>query len=648
MKRLLLISTLCLSAIGVVAGDIHIKGRVIDQDGKPIANARVYYEADEMPGSGIGPDAMYNSLTNSDLLGYWEMTISSRYGADQFSVTHPGYTSFNTSRWNLDFTSISEVIVTLYNALYYKAEEMATISLPITPDPTLGRYYLLDREEGNKLIFVRELFPKANNPYIFFPYKDVSIDISEFASGSYFLFNSIGTENVWMGGLEDSRYDRESTSPRKFYPFENNYSAYGIHADIPMHAVLAYTPEAFTEVDVQTGEVRQVLPELVFQDYRPLVERGKVWRTAYGPDVENAHNFYEYRFLGNVTVDGKECYLLGRSELAFNEGGVFYPIDTICVGALYEEGQKVYVAYAFGEERRYGYFNSNYFLESPVLLYDFASPVGTEIKLLQNGPKFSYIIADKSKGLSSFYQDMYNMTFNGNCTIVGIKLNDNIIEDEPSTVWLEGVGSRFSPLDNIYDLFQYGYMAERLLTCSVGDEILYMKGDLNSIWPDNDVKKQWLDFTHTVKPRPKAPRRSESVEASEEEESLTGEYSARELFVNLKTLDGAYTVTMRNSQSEEVYRKEVQTSNIVALNTDLTKYAKGTYTLVIENDAESYTATLTIGDEDGITSPMANAKESMFNVQWLMFNGIYDLTGRRLTSRPAKGLYIENQKLKVR
>jgi len=380
--------------------------------------------------------------------------------------------------------------------------------------------------------------------------------------------------------------------------------------------------------------------------YRPLVERGKVWRTAYGPDVENAHNFYEYWFLGNVTVDGKECYLLGRSELAFNEGGVFYPIDTICVGALYEEGQKVYVAYAFGEERRYGYFNSNYFLESPVLLYDFASPVGTEIKLLQNGPKFSYIIADKSKGLSSFYQDMYNMTFNGNCTFVGIKLNDNIIEDEPSTVWLEGVGSRFSPLDNIY--FPYGYMAERLLTCSVGDEILYMKGDLNSIWPDNDVKKQWLDFTHTVKPRPKAPRRSESVEAGEEEESLTGEYSARELFVNLKTLDGAYTVTMRNSQSEEVYRKEVQTSNIVALSTDLTKYAKGTYTLVIENDAESYTATLTIGDEDGITSPMANGKESMVNVQWLMFNGIYDLTGRRLTSRPAKGLYIENQKLKVR
>lgn len=382
--------------------------------------------------------------------------------------------------------------------------------------------------------------------------------------------------------------------------------------------------------------------------YRPLVERGKVWRTAYGPDVENAHNFYEYLFLGNVTVDGKECYLLGRSELAFNEGGVFYPIDTICVGALYEEGQKVYVAYAFGEERRYGYFNSNYFLESPVLLYDFASPVGTEIKLLQNGPKFSYIIADKSKGLSSYYQDMYNMTFNGNCTFVGRKLNENIIEDVPSTVWLEGVGSRFSPLDNIYDLFQYGYMAERLLTCSVGDEILYMKGDLNSIWPDNDVKKQWLDFTHTVKPRPKAPRRSESVEAGEEEESLTGEYSARELFVNLKTLDGAYTVTMRNSQSEEVYRKEVQTSNIVALNTDLTKYAKGTYTLVIENDAESYTATLTIGDEDGITSPMANAKESMVNVQWLMFNGIYDLTGRRLTSRPAKGLYIENQKLKVR
>lgn len=45
---------------------------------------------------------------------------------------------------------------------------------------------------------------------------------------------------------------------------------------------------------------------------------------------------------------------------------------------------------------------------------------------------------------------------------------------------------------------------------------------------------------------------------------------------------------------------------------------------------------------------MFNGQNSMVNVQWLMFNGIYDLTGRRLTSRPAKGLYIENQKLKVR
>lgn len=356
--------------------------------------------------------------------------------------------------------------------------------------------------------------------------------------------------------------------------------------------------------------------------YRPLVERGKVWRTVAGTIDSDEEHYYEYRLQDDVVIGGKTCTRLGRSELVMNSGGIFSPVDTVYVGALYEEDGIVYRADP----------STNAF----TVLYDFKSPVGTKINI-DNTP---LIIATKHQSEDTRYK--------GVCTTV---IRDGLAI---GFTWFEGVGCASNPMNSLKDFVYTDYYSyEYLFFCSVGDEVLYFYNYLYNIIKEqtgnnNDVKKQWLDFTHTVKPRPKAPRRSESVEAGEEEESLTGEYSARELFVNLKTLDGAYTVTMRNSQSEEVYRKEVQTSNIVALSTDLTKYAKGTYTLVIENDAESYTATLTIGDEDGITSPMANAKEPMFNVQWLMFNGIYDLTGRRLTSRPAKGLYIENQKLKVR
>lgn len=354
--------------------------------------------------------------------------------------------------------------------------------------------------------------------------------------------------------------------------------------------------------------------------YRPLVEGGKVWRTVAGHgSLDNMENYYEYRLQDDVVIGGKRCTRLGRSELVINSSGIFSPVDTVYVGALYEEDGIVYRADP----------STNAF----TVLYDFKSPVGTKINI-DNTP---LIIASKHQS--------EDMRYKGVCTTV-------ILDDpvrESGITWYEGVGCDINTLSSLGELFNPDKNIKRyeyLFFCSVGDEVLYFYNYLYNIIKEqtgnnNEVKKQWLDFTHTVKPRPKAPRRSESVEAGEEEESLTGEYSARELFVNLKTLDGAYTVTMRNSQSEEVYRKEVQTSNIVALSTDLTKYAKGTYTLVIENDAESYTATLTIGDEDGITSPMANAKESMVNE-------IYDLTGRRLTSRPAKGLYIENQKLKVR
>ena len=131
-------------------------------------------------------------------------------------------------------------------------------------------------------------------------------------------------------------------------------------------------------------------------------------------------------------------------------------------------------------------------------------------------------------------------------------------------------------------------------------------------------------------------------ERADGEQDLTGEYSARELFVNLKTLSGTYDVMLKTADGQQVYHKIVQTNSVVALCTDLTKYAEGTYTLTIENSDEAYTATFTLPlDGTGVRdlSHPLNPQRSTLNR--------YDLTGRRFAAPPSKGIYIENGRKKV-
>ena len=184
-----------------------------------------------------------------------------------------------------------------------------------------------------------------------------------------------------------------------------------------------------------------------------------------------------------------------------------------------------------------------------------------------------------------------------------------------------------------------------LMTCYIGDEVIYKHPSPNivdGVTPvETDVKKQWLDFTHIMKPRPKAPRYAELREVSGDTddedalEELQGEYSAKELTVNLKTLSGPYTISLTDATGKEVYRKEVQTSSVIALNTDLTKYEDGRYTLTVENGDEQYVATLTLPLDDVAVRDIPNTSATT-PVH------LFDLTGRRLTALPAKGIYIRD------
>ena len=58
----------------------------------------------------------------------------------------------------------------------YTAGQMATIIMPTAPDAGKGKYYRLDRCEGNEIIFEQELQPRAHVPYIIVPFEDFSID----------------------------------------------------------------------------------------------------------------------------------------------------------------------------------------------------------------------------------------------------------------------------------------------------------------------------------------------------------------------------------------------------------------------------------------------------------------------------------------
>ena len=386
--------------------------------------------------------------------------------------------------------------------------------------------------------------------------------------------------------------------------------------------------------------------------FRRFVEDGKKWevglfsRDNYDyEDVHEAQAIEHFYFDGDTIVGDQPCKkMMCRSEYndVLLQGGRYKP-QTVYVGALYEKNRHVYMAYPKSQE----FF----------LIYDFATPEDTIIDF------YDTIIKQHSACYINTKWKSDSDTFHGTIIDVGwSNLGDYM---ESLALWREGVG--YMCIYN-YQL-EYQPLNRGLLSCTVDDEVLYYDASMTvdpTLIDPSEVKKHWLDFTHTTKPRPKSPGKKEGPspspsptlpvgarepvgakdKADSEEEMVTGEYSAKELFVNLKTLTGPYVVTLTDDNGKEVYRKEVQTSNIVALNTDLTKYADGTYTLVVENSEEQYTATLALPLIDDAVRDLPTALNS--NPSTL--NSWYDLSGRQLTTPPTqKGVYIrEGRKVLVK
>ena len=223
--------------------------------------------------------------------------------------------------------------------------------------------------------------------------------------------------------------------------------------------------------------------------------------------------------------------------------------------------------------------------------------------------------------------------------------------------WLEGVGSEYYPWLNLRA--RWAGAAVALLVCKAGDEIIYYNSEEEDPF-SMGAKKHRFDFTHTIKTKPKAPSKREKSDArinsSEREvarpkvkartreddaEALYGEYNNQLLDIRLNPLDDTYLVRITNESDQVVYEKTINAGSIVGLNIDISAFAKGRYTVTMENSSEVFTGefeTITTGIQE-----LINEEETKnFNSSTLQFfNSIYNLQGQRL-NRLQKGLNIVN------
>ena len=349
-------------------------------------------------------------------------------------------------------------------------------------------------------------------------------------------------------------------------------------------------------------------------DYRPFVEDGKVWKVGNTQAIlDNSVQVVDYYYFdGDTIIGGKTCKQMMCQRFVSPDYSNEYwtPTPSLTkVGAWYEEDQKVY----FYDERK----------QSMVIKYDFSLAANDTLQFLTDWSSPFIIGPKQTEGIEGFkgvYRDIRM------CGDEGQNYHD--------TFWLEGVGCLRGPLSNPCDPILADPVPEFVMSCVVGDEVIYYNDDReDGATPEvMGARKKRFDFTHTTKNKPKTRVRSG------EELPIYGEYNDLRLGINLDPLDDTYLVRITDESEKTVYEKTVNAGSIVALSIDISAYAKGRYTVTVENSDEVFTGqfkTQTAGIE------AINNKE-------VAKSYIYNLQGQRLNSLQ-KGLNIVNgQKIYVK
>jgi hypothetical protein len=359
--------------------------------------------------------------------------------------------------------------------------------------------------------------------------------------------------------------------------------------------------------------------------YRPFIEEGKVWKVGaigYGNPVQLVGHFY---FDGDTIIDGRTCKQLMCQWYVSPEHRNYYVLSKFynsqgLAGSCYEEDKKVYVYNTISKQFQ--------------IAYDFSLDANDTLWV---NP--TYVVGPRQAGGINGFKGVHRdvMFVDGGQSIY-------------NTTWLEGVGGIDCPIISLYREGEDKKLF--LMSCSVGDEVIYLNDEYEDGATPAEARKR-IDFTHTIKTQPKAPRRAmgarvpavgsslQSLEASptEEGQTLYGEYNNLLLDINLDPLDDAYTVCITDETGKTVYEKSINAGNIVGLNIDISTYAAGRYTVTVENSRESFTGqfeTVTTGIED-ITLMRAGTGACPYTGQ----GAIYNLQGQRIRSLQ-KGLNIVN------
>ena len=337
--------------------------------------------------------------------------------------------------------------------------------------------------------------------------------------------------------------------------------------------------------------------ETAQDDYRPLVEEGKVWKVG-SCDSGNPVQMVEYYYFdGDTIIGGKTCkQMMCQRYISpdYPEYDLYSQLRSLSyVGAWYEENKKVYEYDTTDKQFK--------------LMYDFSVEANDTIEINNR----LYVIGPKQTGGKEGFKGVYR--------------NVRLWEDGVSyysVPWLEGVGGTDRPTNNVYP----GVVDPMwfLMECYVGDEVIYLNGAEDGATPA-EARKQRIDFTHTTKVNPKT--------RSEEEQSLYGEYNEQLLSINLDPINDAYMVSITDESGKTVYEKAINAGSIVGLNIDISKYAKGHYTVTVENSNESF-----IGEFNAQTTGIEEVKSKKSEIRGY----IYNLQGQRLSSLQ-KGLNIVNR-----
>ena len=353
----------------------------------------------------------------------------------------------------------------------------------------------------------------------------------------------------------------------------------------------------------------------IMDDFRPFVEEGKVWKVGNTQTiVNNSVQVVDYYYFdGDTIIDGRTCKQMMCQRFVSPDYSNEYwtPKNSLTkVGAWYEDDQKVYF-YNLQKEKDYWRIK-----------YDFSLEANDTLQFLNVDGYPPFIIGPKQTGGLEGFKGVYR----------DIRMCGDEGQHFHSTFWLEGVGDINGPTRYPIDPILDDPVPEFLMSCVVGDEVIYYNDEYEDGATPAGARKNRFDFTHTNKLKPKTRVRSE------DEPSLYGEYNDQQLDINLGPLDDAYQVSITDGSGKAVYEKVINAGNIVALNIDISDYAKDHYTVTVENSRESFSGefeTLTDGISDAVR---LNDKGKIINDK-----RIYNLQGQRL-SRLQKGLNIVNGK----